>query len=118
MDITTQEIIDKYTPLSQAIRTHGQWEGEIDIIPIVISRTGSFHVRTLSEIAQLISPQEEPPDTVPYRLLPKRARKVALDLHVHAQNWLQCMLDAARQTLAPKRGHAPRPGPHRDNPRQ
>ena len=104
MDVTISEIQEKYAPLRQAILDHGFWRGEIVIIPIVISRTGSFHVKTLAEIAQLISPQEEPPDTLTFKQLHKDIRELVLALHSHAQDWLTLMLDFARHTLAPRRG--------------
>jgi hypothetical protein len=89
VDGKTQEIIDHihaiYKPLKQALQTHGTLKTNIKIIPIVISRTGTFHVKTLAEIAQLVSPKEEPPDTLTYKQLPRPAKKIAMTLHVHAQ---------------------------------
>ena len=89
-----------YSPLRQAIRRHGRWEGNIDIIPIVISRTGSFHVKNLAEIAQLVSFEEEPPDEMTYKFdLPPAAKRIAMTLHTHAQQWLTLMLKLSKQTL-------------------
>ena len=104
MHVTIAEIKDKYAPLVQAIKDHGAWDGEIEIIPIVISRTGSFHVQTLAEIAQLISPMEEPPGGLTYGQLPRKVQKTVMALHVHAQEWLYDTLIAARRHIAP-RGH-------------
>ena len=101
---TISEIHTKYAPLRQAIIDHGNWGGEVEIIPIVISRTGSFHTKTLAEIAQLISPQEEPPDALTYRRLPKPSQKLVMTMHVHAQNWLTKILQHAKQVCAPRRG--------------
>ena len=44
-----------------------EWKADIQTIPIVISLTGSFHTKTLAEIAQLVSFPEEPPDTLTYK---------------------------------------------------
>jgi hypothetical protein len=53
-----QTIIDLvygiYEPLRLALQTYGSLKVDIKIIPIVISRSGTFHVKTLAEIAQLI----------------------------------------------------------------
>jgi hypothetical protein len=72
------DIIDRiytiYEPLKQALQTHGTLKAYIKIIPIVISRTGTFNVKTLAEIAQLISFDEEPPDALTYKQLPKPAQ--------------------------------------------
>jgi len=43
------------------------------MIPIVISRTNNFHVKTLAEIAQLVSFKEEPPDELTFKQLPLTA---------------------------------------------
>jgi hypothetical protein len=48
-------IYNIYEPLKQALQTHDTLKAEIQIIPIVISRTGTFNTRTLAEIAQLVS---------------------------------------------------------------
>ena len=65
-DMDMHEVINHiytiYDPLKQAILDHGYWNEPIVIIPIVISRTGSFHVKTLAEIDQLISLDEAPPE--------------------------------------------------------
>ena len=88
---------------------HGQWDANIDIIPIVISRTGSFHVKTLAEIAQLVSFDEEPPDAMKYTDLPPAAKRIAMALHTHAQHWLTLMLKLSKQTLV--RTHSLQPKP-------
>jgi hypothetical protein len=61
---------------------------DVKIIPIVISRDGTFHVKTLAEIAQLASFKDEPPDELTVKQLPITAKKIAMALHVHAQKWL------------------------------
>ena len=44
-----------YAPLKQAIQLHNNGRLQLEVIPIVISRTCNFHTRTLAEIAQLVS---------------------------------------------------------------
>ena len=100
MHQTVNKITETYSPLLQAIREYGYWRDAIEIIPIVISRTGSFHVKTLAEIAQLVSFEEEPPDEMTYKDLPKSAKRIAMSLHVHAQQWLTLMLKLSKQLLA------------------
>jgi hypothetical protein len=101
MHIIIEHIYKLYEPLKQAIMLHatGAWKVEVQIIPIVISRTGSFHVKTLAEIAQLVSFHEEPPDVLTYRQLPRNAQKIAMALHVHAQEWLTLMSKISRRLL-------------------
>lgn len=95
----SNSIHEKYRPLQDAIRAHGSWQHPVEIIPIVISRTGSFNVKTLAEIAQLISPQEEPPDRLTYKELPKEAKRLVMKLHVHAQHWLHHILQVSKADL-------------------
>ena len=91
-DGDTQAVIDHIynicEPLKQELQTHGTIKAKIKIIPIVISRIGTFNVKTLAEIAQLISFKEEPLDTLTYKQLPRPAQKIAMALHIHAQEWL------------------------------
>ena len=94
--------------LQDAIRAHGSWQHPVEIIPIVISRTGSFNVKTLAEIAQLISPQEEPPDSLTYNALPKEAKRIVMRLHMHAQHWLHHILQISKADL-PLKHNATRP---------
>jgi hypothetical protein len=49
----------------------------VQIIPIVISKTGNFHTRTLAEIAQLVSFKENPPNNITYKSLPPQAQTIA-----------------------------------------
>ena len=104
-DMDMHEVINHiytiYDPLKQAILDHGIWNDPIVIIPIVISRTGSFHVKTLAEIAQLISLDEAPPEGLTYRDLTPAARRLAMALHTHAQQWMTLLLKLSKQTLAP-----------------
>ena len=88
------EVVDRAS--NQAILGHGQWDANIDIIPMVISRTGSFHVKTLAKIAQLVSFEEEPPTAMKYTDLPPAAKHIAMALHTHAQHWLALMLKLSK----------------------
>jgi hypothetical protein len=45
---------------------------------------GPINVKTLAEIAQLVSFKEKPPDALTYKQLLKPAKKIAMALHVHA----------------------------------
>jgi hypothetical protein len=88
--------------LKQALQTHGTLQADIKIIPIVISRTGTFNSKTLAEIAQLVSFDEEPPDTLTYKQLPKPAQHIAMALHIHAQEWLSHISKISRTILTTK----------------
>jgi hypothetical protein len=76
---------------------------QVQIIPIVISRTGIFHTRTLAEIAQLVSFKENPPDNITYKSLPTQAQTIAMAIHVHAQEWLTLMSKVSRSTFTQRR---------------
>jgi hypothetical protein len=78
-------IHNMYEPLKQALQTHGIIKTDIKIIPIVISKIGTFNAKTLAEIAPLVSFDEEPPNALTYKQLPKPAKKGAMTLLVHAQ---------------------------------
>jgi hypothetical protein len=69
---------------------------------IVISKTGTFNVKTLAEIAQLVSYKSEPPDVMTYKQLPKPAKHIATSLHEHAQEWLSHISEHSRKILATK----------------
>jgi len=79
-DRNMQEIINHihtiYEPLKQALQHHGTLKAYINIIPIVISIIGIFHVKTLAEIAQLVSFKEKPPDTLTYKQRPRPAKTI------------------------------------------
>ena len=110
MHIIIDNIHIIYEPLRQAIldcSSHPlfRWKAKAQIIPIVISKTGSFHIKTLVEIAQLVSFKEEPPDELTYKQLPPQARDIAMALHVHAQEWLTLMSKISRNTLLTPKQH-------------
>jgi len=88
IQIIIDHIYDIYEPLRLALQTHGNLKADIKIIPIVISRTNTFHVKVLTEITQLASLKEEPLDELSFKRLPIPAKRIAMALHVHAQEWL------------------------------
>jgi hypothetical protein len=101
-----QTIIDHiyaiYDPLRLALQTYGTLKAEVKIIPIVISRTYTFHVKTLAEIVQLVSFKEEPPDALTFKQLTPTAKRIAMALHVHAQEWLSHISKTSKKILATK----------------
>ena len=109
MHTTIEHIRELYEPLRHNLMLHatGEWKAEVQIIAIVISRTGSFHVKTLAEIAQLVSFQEEPPDKMIYKQLPRQAQTIAMALHVHAQEWLTLMSKISRRLLTTTSNQSP-----------
>ena len=93
-----------YEPLKQAIIRHNMKNIiMVQIIPIVISRTGNFHTRTLAEIAQLVSFNENPPDNIKYKSLPPQPQTIAMAIHVHAQEWLTLMSKVSRSNLTQRK---------------
>jgi hypothetical protein len=62
-----------YEPLKQALLTHGKLKADIKIIPIIITKTGTF--KNLAEIAQLVSFHEEPPNAMTFKQLPYPTQK-------------------------------------------
>jgi hypothetical protein len=95
-------IYDIYEPLRLALQTHGTLKAEVKIIPIVIGRTRTVHVKTLAEFAQLVLFTEEPPDELIFKQLPLTAKRIAMALHVHAQGWLSHMSKTSRKILTTK----------------
>ena len=91
-DGNIQTIIDHkyciYEPVRLALQPHGTLKAEVKIIPIVISRTSTFHVKTLAEIAQLVSFKKESLNELTFKQLPLTAKRIAIALHVHAQEWV------------------------------
>ena len=51
-------VYDIYELLRLALQTYGTLKAVVKIIHIVISRAGTFHVKTLAKIAQLVSFKE------------------------------------------------------------
>ena len=54
IQIIVDKVYDIYEPLQLALQTYGTLKASVKIVPIVIGRTVTFHVKTLGEIAQLI----------------------------------------------------------------
>jgi hypothetical protein len=102
MQTIIDHIYDIYEPLKLELQTHGTLRAYIKIIPIVIIRTGTFHVKTLAEIAQLVSFKEEPPDKLTFKQLPNTAKIIAMALHVHAHEWLTHISKISRKNLTTK----------------
>jgi hypothetical protein len=65
-------IYDNYEPLILTFQTQGILKSEVEIIPIVFSRTSTFNVK---EIVKLLSFKEEPPDVLAFNQLPTTAKK-------------------------------------------
>ena len=99
-------IYDIYEPIRLALQTHGALKVEDKIIPIVVSRTDTFHVKTLAEIAQLVSFYEEPSDELTFKQLPHTAKRIAMALHVHAQEWLFHISKTSRKIHTTKKKKA------------
>jgi hypothetical protein len=76
-----EHVYATYEPLRLLFQTHGTLKADVKIIRIVISRIGTFHVKTIAEISQLVSCNEEPPD----ELIFKQLRIADMALHVYAQ---------------------------------
>jgi hypothetical protein len=76
-------IYDIYELLRLALQTHGTLKADIKIIPVVISRTGTFHVKILAKIVQLISLKKEPLDELTFKQLPNKKKLIALHMHAH-----------------------------------
>jgi hypothetical protein len=101
---TINNIHNIYKALKQAIIKHNKKKQiQVSIIPIGISRTCNFQTRTLAEIAQLVSFEDNPPDTITYKSLPKQAQTIAMTIHVHAQEWYTLMSKVSRSTLTQRR---------------
>jgi hypothetical protein len=101
---TITNIHNIYEPLKHAIMRHNRKTRlQVQIIPIVISRTGNFHTRTLAEIAQLVSFHENPPDNITYKSLPPQGQTIAMAIHVHAQEWITLMYKVSRSTLTQRK---------------
>jgi len=97
---TITNIHNIYEPLKHAMMRHNRNKRlQVQIIPIVISRTGNFHTRTLAEIAQLVFFKENPPNNITYKSLPTQAKTIVMAIHVHAQEWLTLMSKVSRCTL-------------------
>ena len=72
-DENIQDVIDHnydiFEPLRLALQTHGSLNSEVEIIPI-----DTFNVKSLPEIAQLLSFKEEPSNVLTFKQLPTIAK--------------------------------------------
>ena len=107
MQTIIDHIYDIYEPLRLALQTHGTLKAEIKIIPIVISRAGTFHVNALAEIAQIVSFNEDQPDELTYKQLPSPAKRITMALHVYVQEWLTHISKTSRKILNTKKRPQP-----------
>ncbi len=85
MPTIIDHIEDIYEPLRLALQIHGTLKADIKIFPIVISRSGTSHVKTLAEIAQLVFFKEEPPAELTFEQLTIPVERIAMALHVDVQ---------------------------------
>jgi hypothetical protein len=87
---TAHMIRNKYTPLANAIRQH--WPGtKVDILPIVMSRTGTPHTSTMDSLTSLLTLRTDPPD----KLISKDrldTTHILAQLHLHTVQWLHHLL--------------------------
>jgi hypothetical protein len=83
-------LIEKCTPLANAL--HSQWRGtHVDVVPIVMSRTGIPHSLTHTNITTLISPRTDPPDK-PSNTPTQDTTRIISRLHIHYVQWLHHLL--------------------------
>jgi hypothetical protein len=78
---TAQLILDKYTPLANAIRQHCQGT-EVDILPIVMSHTYSPRKSTITILASLLTMRTDPLDKLVLKTRLDTTR-ILSQLHVH-----------------------------------
>ena len=102
-------------PLKQAIQLHNNGRIQVEVIPIVISRTRNFHTRTLAEIAQLVSLKQNQPDALTYKHIPHQAQTIAMTLHKHPQEWLTLMSKISRNILTQRHAQKKTPTIRHDN---
>ncbi len=102
MQTIIDHVYDLYEPLRLALQTHGTVKADIKIIPIVIGQKGTFHVKTLAEIAQLVSFKEKPMDELTFKQLPITAKKIVMALNMHAQEWLSYISTKLEKNLITK----------------
>ena len=82
--------VDKYTPLANAIRSH--WPCTVvDILPIVMSRTGTPYSSTIMSLTSLLTARTDPPDKLISKARLDTSRILA-QLHTHTVQWLHHLL--------------------------
>ena len=72
------------------------------IVPVVISRTGTFNVKTLARIVHSVFFKEEPLDVLTLKQLPTIFEEIGMTLSAHAQEWLSYISKTFRKILATK----------------
>jgi hypothetical protein len=100
---TINNIQNIYESLKQAIIIHKRKRLQVQIIPIVVSRTRNFHTRTLAEISQLVSFEENPLETLTYKTLSTQAKNIAMAIHIHAQEMYTLISKVSRSNLTKPR---------------
>ena len=87
---TANLIRAKYTPLANAIRSH--WPGTlVDILPIIMSRTGTPHSSTITSLTSLLTARTDPLDKLISKARLDTSRILA-QLHTHSVQWLHHLL--------------------------
>jgi hypothetical protein len=80
----------KYTPFANANRQ--QWlSKEVDILPIVMSRTGTPHSSTITSLTSLLTLRIDPLDKLISKARLDTSRIIA-QLHTHTIQWLHHLL--------------------------
>jgi hypothetical protein len=80
----------KYTPLANVIRSH--WPStEVDILPIVMSGTGTPHSSTITSFTSLLTLRTDPHDKLISKARLDTPRIIA-QLHTHTVQWLHHLL--------------------------
>jgi hypothetical protein len=84
-------IRDKYTSLASTIRQH--WRDiEVDILPIVMSHTGTPHTSTIAKLTTHLTLRTDP---LPEKLISKTrldTSRIIAQLHLHTVQWLHHLL--------------------------
>jgi hypothetical protein len=85
---TAQLIRDKYnTPPANALLSH--WScTNIDILPIVMSRTGTLHTSTIISLTALLTLRTDPPDK-PISKARLDTTRILSQIHLHTVEWLR-----------------------------
>jgi hypothetical protein len=79
---------------------------EVDILPIVMSRTGTPHSSTITSITSLLTPRTDPPDKLISKARLDTSRILA-QLHTHSVQWLHHLLLVYRIKLRKTSRRAP-----------
>jgi hypothetical protein len=83
---TAQHINTKYNQLTNALPHH--WPGsEINILPMVMTRTGTPHTSTIAILTSLITLRRDPTDKIISKARPETTR-ILSHFHLHIVKWL------------------------------